>query len=165
MRHARSQGWWYPWIFVAGMGIVIAVNGVMITFAIETFPGLSTDDAYRQGIGYNQTIAAARAQAARGWQVDMRFVPSPDATGDTHGGDLTATFLDRDGHPLSTLDVRATLIRPTHRGDDVDIALERRAEGVYGGRVSLPFPGQWDAWLLARGDAGDYQSTHRIVVP
>ena len=30
---------WIPWIFVGGMGVVIAVNAVLITSAISTFTG------------------------------------------------------------------------------------------------------------------------------
>jgi len=61
----RAPGWWYPWTFVGGMLLVIVVNGVMISYALGTFPGLSTEDAYRRGLAYNQTIAAADAGQGR----------------------------------------------------------------------------------------------------
>jgi nitrogen fixation protein FixH len=31
---------WIPWVFASGMGIVVAVNAVLITAAFSSFPGL-----------------------------------------------------------------------------------------------------------------------------
>ncbi|MBK8176722.1 MAG: FixH family protein [Rhodospirillales bacterium] len=114
MARARVPGWWYPWIFVGGLVIVIAVNAVMMTLAIGTFPGLETEDAYRKGIEYNQTIAAARAQDARGWHLDLHFTPSPEAG--VHGGDVSIAFVDRDGQALRELEVKVDFVRPLGEG-------------------------------------------------
>ena len=57
MRRARADGWWYPWIFVFGMLVVIAVNIVLITSAIDTFPGLDTEDAYQKGLAVERGAA------------------------------------------------------------------------------------------------------------
>ena len=73
----RADGWWYPWTFVAGMLVVIAVNIALVIYAVGTFPGLETDDAYRKGLAYNKTLAAARAQEARAGRVDVRYAPRP----------------------------------------------------------------------------------------
>ncbi|HOT83126.1 MAG TPA: FixH family protein, partial [Candidatus Defluviicoccus seviourii] len=48
----RPPGWWYPWIFVGGMLIVVAVNAVMAIVAVGTFSGLETTDHYRKGLAY-----------------------------------------------------------------------------------------------------------------
>ena len=50
---------------VAGFVVVVAVNAVMLTLALGTFNGLSTDGAYDRGLAYNQTLAAEAAQQAR----------------------------------------------------------------------------------------------------
>ena len=159
----RADGWWYPWIFVVGMLVVIAANGVLITCAIATFPGLESDDAYREGLAYNTTLAAARAQQERGWQAQVGFAPGMKSAG--HGGDLTVAFLDRDGQPMRDLDVVAVLIRPTNRGSDVSVELDHRGQGVYGAAVALPLPGQWDARIVAHRGTDDFQQTRRIFVP
>jgi nitrogen fixation protein FixH len=160
----RSHGWWYPWAFVAGMLVVIAVNAVMITFAVRTFPGLETADAYRKGLDYNQTIAAADAQERQGWHADLR-VATPERNDDSRRTELLVRFTDRDGNPLSGLDVETFLIRPTHQGIDRSTRLEERGGGMYQGVIEIPLPGQWDARIhAARGDM-HFQMTRRIVIP
>ena len=163
MAGQRSPGFWYPWIFVGCMLLVIAVNAVMASYAIETFPGLETEDAYNKGLAYNETIAAARAQDERGWKADIRFTPASDGT--AHSGRLVVTFADRDGAPLHGLSVSAQLIRPAHGGGDVAVSLVEHDSGLYATTVALPLPGQWDAWVRAGSQSGNFQITRRILVP
>lgn len=163
MARARVPGWWYPWIFVGGLVIVIAVNAVMMTLAIGTFPGLETEDAYRKGIEYNQTIAAARAQDARGWHLDLHFTQSPEAG--VHGGDVSIAFVDRDGQALRELEVKVDFVRPLGEGIDDPLPFDERGGGVYGARFIAPLPGQWDARILARRGNETFQATRRIVIP
>ncbi|MBL8668679.1 MAG: FixH family protein [Rhodospirillales bacterium] len=170
MRRARADGWWYPWIFVLGMLVVIAVNIVLITSAIDTFPGLDTEDAYQKGLAYNQTIAAARAQEARGWQADVRYAPRADAASAAgreaagHEGELVVTLRDKAGEPLYGLDVDAALIRPTRSGLDTRVSLQPAGNGEYRGEAILPLPGQWDVRVFARRGNEDFQATRRIMV-
>ena len=165
----RPRGWWYPWLFVGGMLIVIAVNAVLVTLAIETFPGLSTEDAYRKGLAYNQTIAAAEAQDARGWRLELTITPQPAASGaaedSTASMELAARFVDRAGQPLSRLDVRAFVVRPVGEGRALEVALDESGGGVYRGTLATPLGGQWDVHIHARrGDETFFQQTRRIVV-
>ena len=172
MKRRRADGWWYPWTFVAGMLVVIAVNIVMVIYAIGTFPGLETDDAYRKGLAYNQTMAAARAQEERGWHVDVRYAPAgtlaaagaaAGAVG-AHEGELVVTVVDKAGQPLYGLDVTAALIRPTREGFDKSLTLAPGAAGEYRGEAVLPLPGQWDVRVSARRGNEGFQATRRIMV-
>lgn len=167
MARQRARGWWYPWIFVLGMLLVIAVNAVMITLALDTFPGLATKDAYRQGIAYNQTIAAADAQAARGWQLNVAVQPAVDhaSAGTPRTAAVTATFTDRDGQPIGGLQVEAYLVRPTIEGNDVTAELDELGSGRYAATVTVPLAGQWDVRIHARRGDDTYQATHRIMMP
>src|SRR5262249_55665126 len=90
-RSARS-GRHYPWLIVAGMALVVAVNGVLIYFAVSSFTGLATDDPYDKGLAFNQAAAAATAEAARGWQVD---VAAAAAAGSQPAIAVAANFRDR----------------------------------------------------------------------
>ena len=167
MAKQRSDGWWYPWTFVFGMVLVIAVNIVLVVYAVGTFPGLETEDAYQKGIKYNKTLAAARAQEARGWSVGVRYAPHPveEAAEGHREGELVVTLRDKAGEPLRGLDVTAALVRPTRGGFDAQIELEPRGRGEYGAEASLPLPGQWDVRVSARrGDEEEFQATRRIVV-
>lgn len=155
------------------MLVVFAVNGVMISLALETFPGLTSGDAYHEGLKYNQTLAAARAQDQKGWQANVSFVPRPkDASmaqlgeeGVKHGGDFVVTLADRDGTPLSRLDVTVYLLRPTHEGEDVREPLTPKNAGVYSAALDLPSPGQWEARVLAQRGEDSFQIVRRIQVP
>lgn len=168
MGRQRADGWWYPWIFVAGMLVVIAVNVVLVMYAIGTFPGLDTEDAYQKGIAYNETLAASRAQEARGWRVNVQFSPkpamSPDAAGAVHRGELVVTLLDNAGEPLRGLDVTAALVRPTNSGFDTKLALEPQGLGEYRAEAALPLPGQWDVRVSARHGEDSFFATRRIIV-
>lgn len=164
MARSRPDGWWYPWTFVAAMLIVIAVNAVMISYAIDTFPGLDTENAYQKGIDYNHTLAAAREQEARGWRAEIEFKTAREP-GSERTGDLIVSLTDRDGAPLPDLSVTTVFLRPTHTAEDFTVALDRRDTTHYGASVTLPHAGQWDAWVRASGPAGEFQTTQRIFVP
>ena len=40
----RSLWRFYPWFIAGGLGLVIAVNVVMVTIALRTFPGVADAD-------------------------------------------------------------------------------------------------------------------------
>lgn len=163
MARVRQRGWWYPWIFVGLMGLVIAVNAVMATLAVKTFPGLQSEDAYNEGLRYNDTLAMQREQAKRGWRMDVQAASSATADG-RHEAEVTVSFVDRDGYPVDHLSIDATLIRPTAADFDRTLSFERRAAGQYVANVTLPFAGQWDARIEARRDEESYRTTRRLFV-
>ena len=162
MADSRPRGWWYPWIFVAAMALVVVVNGVLVAYAVGTFPGLATDDHYRKGLAYNDNLAGARAQDALGWRMDLAFVPGASSG---RSGDLAVRFTDTAGHPIEDMEVQALLVRPTHDGFDVRVTLAHRGAGTYGAAVAPPLAGQWEVRVRAfRGDQA-YQGAERIQVP
>lgn len=67
----RKDGWWYPYIFVAGFAVVVTANLIMMYFATSSFTGLETKSAYERGNAYNAQIAAQEAQDRLGWTVDF----------------------------------------------------------------------------------------------
>ncbi|MBL8660277.1 MAG: FixH family protein [Rhodospirillales bacterium] len=165
MARVRQPGWWYPWIFVAVMAVVIAVNVLMATLAVRTFPGLQTEDAYNKGLRYNDTIAAVREQAKLGWRMSVEVTPTADADGPGREAELTVAFVDRDGQPLDRLSIDAALLRPAAEGFDRALSLDYRGSGVYVGTVTLPLAGQWDAHVMARRDSDTFEATRRLFIP
>lgn len=164
MAKVRADGWWYPWIFVAAMGVVVLVNGALVAFALGSWTGLETEGHYEKGLAYNRDLAAAQAQAERGW----RFAFALDgvtATGDSRAGALSATFADRDGVPLTDLEVRAVIRRPTAEGYDREVPLAFAGQGRYAAAAIFPLPGQWEVRIHAyRGDA-IFQESRRVRLP
>ena len=57
-----ARGSWIPWAFVLFFVVITAVNGVMIWYALESWTGLSSGEAYDDGLRYNQIW---RPRAAR----------------------------------------------------------------------------------------------------
>jgi len=159
MNNGRPRGWWYPWIFVAFFGVVIAVNGVMVYVATSTYTGLQTEEHFIKGIRYNQDLAGARAQSERAWKVDFGFEGT-----DPGKGIAAITLHDKHGNLLKDAKVTVTFIRPTSQGSDRTMVLPYLGEGRYAQPVDLPLPGVWDMRVVVDHPAGDYQDQKRIWV-
>jgi nitrogen fixation protein FixH len=70
MRKSRSfTGKHMALVFVAGFGIVIAVNLLMASFAIGSFHGTVVDNSYVASQNYNGWLAKAEASKNLGWDV------------------------------------------------------------------------------------------------
>lgn len=127
---------------------ILLVNGIFIYFALSSFSGLSTDNAYVRGLNYNRTLAQGRAQKATGWQVTatvLRAAPGQRVV-------LDVRVMDRQGRPLDDLTLSGQLRRPTHEGDDVTLEFEAMGKGGYHALTVPDAAGQWDLRLLAQAD-------------
>lgn len=155
---ARS-GRWIPWMFVLGFAIIVAANGTMVWVALSTFTGLETRNHYREGLAFNERIADARRQERLGWSADVRF-DAPAVGVATIEVDMT----DAAGRPLRGASVEATVVRPTHTGHDVTLALDEVGAGRYRRQVDLPRAGQWELRLLAQRDGQEYRRIERVFV-
>ena len=108
----RVRGWWYPYIFLALLGIVIVVNGTMAYLATTTFNGVITEGAYEKGNDYNRVLAAAKEQAQMGWAVKTEVIPGSVG----HAAEITVSFKNKDGKAIDGLDVQALADRPNVNG-------------------------------------------------
>ncbi|MCW8086112.1 FixH family protein [Sabulicella glaciei] len=145
---------WIPWVFVGGMGVVVAVNAVLITSAVGTFTGVTTGRAYDRGRAYNHVIEEGRRQDALGWTARVA----------RSGGDVAVTVTDAAGIPVSGL-LEAELLRPL---DGERVALGAAAAR---GRFALALPealraGQWELrGRVSTGDGRHLDIRHRLVLP
>jgi len=154
----RSNDRWIPAIIVAGFLVMIAVNGTMVWFALGTWTGLTTDQAYREGLAYNETLNEAAATAALNWNVDVDV----DARGAGQVAELTIT--EADGAPVDGATIQGLFVRPTQEGFDFDVAFRQVAAGRYVAEFAAPLPGQWDLrFEIDRG--GDvYRDVRRVKI-
>lgn len=134
---------------------IAAVNAVMITFAVKTFGGIETENAYNAGLAFNRAIADANAQEARHWHVDIVRMPQRDAK-------FTVTVRDGKGGAVTGLALAATLVHPTDRRRDHDVQVAVLGGGVF--HLETPAePGQWDLVTVLRdGDRELFRSRNRI---
>jgi nitrogen fixation protein FixH len=150
---------WIPWAIVGFFGVVIAVNLVMLWFALGTFNGLSYKEAYDRGVHYNETLARQEAQQALGWQVELG-VETPGAK----RADITLVLADKSGAPIAYASVNGALVRPVQEGNDMAVSLDHRGGGRYEASVAAPLPGQWDLDLLVVAGDDAYRLRQRIMI-
>jgi len=150
---------WIPWALGGIFAVFLIANSIMLYFAARSWTGLETEGAYEKGLAYNDTIAAAEAQAALGWQVAM------DA-GAAEAGEawVEVSLLDRSGHPIAARVVWAQLVRPTHVGYDREAPLRDLGAGRYRGIVELPLSGQWDLRVRVEHAGGVYRTSRRVIL-
>jgi nitrogen fixation protein FixH len=154
-----ARGRWIPWIFVAGFAVIVAVNGVMIAYALKTFPGLADPAAYNHGVAYNAVLAEADRQEALGWRLAARLEPH----GDISASDIVVRATRPDGTPLDGLTVIGQLTRPIDTPATVDAALEPAGQGIYRTRVALPRAGQWELHITAVAGADRLDLRQRVI--
>jgi nitrogen fixation protein FixH len=150
----RRPASWIPWIYAGGMLLVVAVNAVLITVALRSFPGLVVQRPYDRGIAYNDEIRQNQSQAALGWTVVPRYAD----------GRLAVRIADADGAPIAGLAVRATILRPLGGLAPTAVELAPR-DDAYVADVGPLSAGQWEVRIGASGPPGDYRIAYRIVVP
>ena len=139
-------------------GVMFAVNGLLVYYAVDTFSGGDRPDPYRSGLRYNETITDSARQAALGWQTEVAY--------DDAQGRLTLRFVDKSENPIVHLDLRGILGRPATNRADQEIVFRHIANGVYATDVQLA-SGGWVLAAIARDSAGDkpvYRLKRRLYV-
>jgi nitrogen fixation protein FixH len=139
-------------------GVMLLANFIMARAAIKTFSGLDKDNPYDSGLAYNRDIAAAKAQAALGWSVELTRTPDGPAT------QLTATVKDKAGQPVTGLDVSMHFLHPATSKFDRDTAAGAIAEGVYAAAAELA-PGRWEVEVdFNRNGERQFRSRNQLTV-
>lgn len=148
-------------LLIGFFAIVATVNGIMMTVAIRTMPGLDARNGYDVSQRYNAEIAAAGAQDARGWTADARVNlanGNASVSLDLHGAG---------GVALEQLKPTATLRHPTDRKRDSGVRLVETGQGTYAGELRQITPGAWDLVIEVRSSTGEatlFTSRQRIVL-
>lgn len=147
-------------MIIGFFGVIFTVNGVMMKLAIQTLPGTEVDSAYSASLAYENEIAAAHDQDARGWKVDAHIQRRTAA-----GTELRIEVRDSSGLPVSGLRFLGRFERPTDRRVDQAVELASAGDGIYLGNAAAIMPGQWD--LVLEGVAGGqrlFLSKNRILL-
>ena len=145
---------------VAFFGVMIFANVIFIRAAVRTFPGVSEDKSYLQGLHYNDTIAQRAEQSQLGWRVEIVQVER-----DAEAGKI-ALRLSKDKTPLSELSVVGVLKRPTTAAADQPLRFVAQGGGVYEAEVGAFAPGVWDLALRIEGQSGEALDVEaRITAP
>ena len=136
--------------------IVGAVNAVMIGFAVSTFGGVETENAYQAGLAFAREMAAVEAQDALHWNVRAKVFVANGAT------ELDVVAADAAGRPLRGIEAAGRLLHPTDRRDDHSISLDEVSPGRFKGRTD-PVEGQWTVVIdLSRDGVRKFRSRNRV---
>ncbi len=156
---SRLPGHWIPWAFGGFFLVVLIANATMIYIGMTTWTGLVSKNYYEEGRNYNRNIAAAEAQAALGWRLDIeaRLVEGFE-------GELTVALRDRAGTPITDATVTADFVRPTSEGNDFSIPLAALGDGTYRATFTLPLTGLWDIHIDVIRGADRFVQTRRVTL-
>ena len=139
MRDMTLKGRHVAMVFCGGFAVIIAVNVLLATMAVKTFPGLEVRSSYVASQSFNADRAA---QEALGWQVHASI----------DGEALVLSFSDDLGPVLPHIET-AILGRATHVGEDQvpDFVKDR---GGYVANVGQLGAGNWNLRLVAVAEDG-----------
>lgn len=128
---------------VAFFAVMLLANAIFIYYALTTFGGIDTEDAYRKGLAYNATLETAGRQAALGWETSLAY--------DEGTSVLSLKVAGKDGAAVTGLTVTGRLIRPaTSRFDRRLGVFEEHAGGLYVLQIDALVRGAWIADLSAQ---------------
>lgn len=141
------------YIMIAFFAVIIAVNATMATIAGTSWTGFVVRNSYVASQEFNDKVAAAREQAALGWEGVL----------DISDGRISATLVDAAGRPVDLESARLVLRNPATDRDDRSIALAAR-----GTAFTAPWAardGLWIAELVVTArDGTPWHETRRIVL-
>jgi nitrogen fixation protein FixH len=133
---------------LAFFGVTIGMNVLFAVLAINSFPGEDAQSPYQQGLHYNQTLQARRAQEALGWRSGATIQQG------NGGVVLRVTFQDAAGKPLDNLKIDGALRRPTADKFDIPVRLSASGDGLYEAALPGIEIGLWD--FRARASDGEH---------
>lgn len=131
-------------MLIGFFGIILAINVYFAFAAVKTFRGEDVPRSYRQGLEYNQTIAARATQNKMGWRVRYNTVSLGEGQ-----SDLIIAISDKNGVPISGLSLSGILRHPTDTKRDLAVNLTEEKSGKYKSTLVIP-NGQWTLMAAAR---------------
>lgn len=143
----------------AFFGVMFAVNGVFAYFAVSTFNGIETSDAYRKGLNYNEQLTVEAERLKQGWKTKIVVRPELQS--------LSVAIKDQAGYPIAGLQLQADMGRPATDKFDRQITFAETDPGLYAAALKQMDAGTWILALSAKretsaGSQAVYEHKERI---
>lgn len=115
--------------------VLFLINGIFVYYAVSTFNGVETSDAYRKGLDYNTRIASNTRQKALGWTTSFTTRRSDQ---------IVSLFIkDNNEQPVAGLKIKAVIGRPATDKFDQSLAMNETRPGIYVGHFGELSAGHW----------------------
>jgi nitrogen fixation protein FixH len=118
--------------------IIIAVNAIFITLAVQSFPGEQEKKSYLQGLRFNDKLEAQDVQKALGWTAEIMKAEIADGS-----AVIEIYFSNSAEEPLYDLGISGFLSRPADDDFDREVAFSPAGPGRYTAVVNGVEPGVW----------------------
>lgn len=127
---------WYkdrwPWIIMAGPGIVVVAGFITLWLAVASDDGLITDDYYKQGLSVNQSLQRDQKAANLGLHGDVM-----------RSGPNLRLLLTADSQVSFPSEITLKLAHPTRAGQDQLVKMVLEGQGFYSGKLASEISGRW----------------------
>lgn len=137
--NADKRPWYkepWPWILMAGPGLVIVAAIVTIYLAVVSNDGLVSDDYYKQGLAVNQRMQRDHEAMSLGLHADIM----------RSGQAIRLLVTANEGTPLPQ-ELGLRLAHPTQSGNDQLLQMQASAQGFYEGQLKAPLAGRWHVMI------------------
>lgn len=139
-------------IFVTFFGVILAVNSVFMTYAITTHSGVVTEKPYEKGLAHDKTLEKARNQPK--WQSHITF----------ENGVLRWDLKDEKFVPIDSGNAKAFFMRPIKSGNDFNLTLDYKGNGIYEAQPDFPYIGAWNVKLDMTWKDNHYRTSKTLIV-
>lgn len=151
-RRPRIRGGHVLMILIGFFATVVAVDGFMIYQAVSTFGGIETEDAYRRGVTYNESIAKDAKQSLLGWKDEIKVLGAPHR--------LQVALSGKDG-AVAGKRVVAMLGRPATNRYDATLDLAETSPGIYEAALPGAGEGKWIVDISAYDNASSREAVYQ----
>ena len=147
-----------PYFFSIFFGIIFTIDATFIYIAKKTSSGVQTQDSYKKGINYNETLQAVKKQQALGWKIDMKYQENGK-----NAAILYVKLLNKNGATIKNAKIIGNFVRPTQAGYDFKQYFLNDHNHYYT-KINFPLQGVWDIEIQAFKDDFVFQEVKRYIV-
>ena len=145
-----------PWYFVAFFAGLAVLNVIFVSLAVDSYPGLVTENAYEKGLAYNDMIEAKQVQDALGWHTKIMVT-------DNHKIKL---FLNNHlGDFISGADIQAIIGRVINDDEDKILSFIESSNGYYETVESFSINGRWNLEAHIKWQNNNIQIKELVHIP
>lgn len=153
------SGWHVMAGFIGFFLIVITANVIMTYYALGTWQGVETEDAYIKGLNYNRQLEQAQNQQNSQWKISLDQLPK------LQSGDRIALSLIHPTYNTDVSKVSAEFIRPVEQGYDFEVELRGQEKHNYASPVTFPLKGNWKVLVTVTfKDGAEMYMTDRMEI-